>query len=87
MGGPTEMFGEGYSPVGLEGPGTSLGEDAPVGRNAVLPGDSEQEDSEPESSWPSLLRIASSASETATDNHAVSLGRRDPSNYTTQGFV
>lgn len=51
MGGPTLMLGEGYSPDGVpEGPaGVSLGEDE--GRKAVLPGDSEQEDSEPESSW------------------------------------
>lgn len=75
------MLGDGYSPVGFDGPGTSLGEEEPAGRNAVLPGDSEQEDSDPESSWPSLLRIASSASETATDNQAVSLGRGDPSFY------
>lgn len=76
------MLGLGYSPAGLEGPGTSLGDDAPVGRNAVLPGDSEQDDSEPESSCPSRLLIASSASDTATDSHAVSLGRDDPSYYT-----
>lgn len=45
------MFGDGYSPEGLEGPAVeSLGEDG-RGRNAVLPGDSEQLLSEPESSW------------------------------------
>lgn len=44
------MLGEGYSPEGLEGPAAeSLGDDG-RGRNAVLPGDSEHEDSEPESS-------------------------------------
>lgn len=50
MGGPTLMLGEGYSPEELEGPAAeSLGEDG-RGRNAVLPGDSEQLLSEPESS-------------------------------------
>lgn len=59
MGGPTLMFGEGYSPEGLEGPAASFGEEV-RGRNAVLPGDSEQLDSEPESSCRRLL-IASSS--------------------------
>lgn len=55
------MFGEGYSPDGFDGPAEdSLGDDEGRGRNAVLPGDSEQLLSEPESSW-SRLRIESSS--------------------------
>lgn len=43
-------MGDGYSPEGFEdGPAVSFGE-AGLGRNAVLPGDSEQLLSEPESS-------------------------------------
>lgn len=53
------MLGEGYSPEGFDGPGVSLGEEA-RGRKAVLPGDSEQLDSEPESSCRRRL-IASSS--------------------------
>lgn len=49
IGGPTLMFGEGYSPDGFEGPAVSLG-DVGLGLKAVLPGDSEQLLSEPESS-------------------------------------
>lgn len=44
------MLGDGYSPEGFDGPAESLGDDG-RGRNAVLPGDSEQLLSEPESSW------------------------------------
>lgn len=44
------MFGEGYSPEGFEGPAASLGDEG-LGLKAVLPGDSEQLLSEPESSW------------------------------------
>lgn len=61
------MLGEGYSPLELEGPAVeSLGELA-LGRNAVLPGDSLHEDSEPLSSC-SLRRIESSS---APINHLV----------------
>lgn len=67
MGGPTLILGEGYSPEGLEGPAAlSLGEEG-RGRNAVLPGDSEQLDSEPESSWRRRRSESSSAPE--TNNH------------------
>lgn len=54
------MLGEGYSPLELEGPAAeSLGEEGRC-RKAVLPGDSLQDDSDPESSW-SLRRIESSS--------------------------
>lgn len=60
MGGPTLIFGEGYSPEGLEGPALldSLGEEG-AALNAVLLGDSEQLDSDPESSWSLLLKSSS----------------------------
>lgn len=53
------MLGEGYSPEGFEGPGLSLGDEG-RGLNAVEPGDSEQLDSEPESSWRRFLSASSS---------------------------
>lgn len=53
------MLGDGYSPAGFDGPGASFGDDA-CGRNAVLTGDSEQLDSEPESSCKRLRIISSS---------------------------
>lgn len=52
------MLGDGYSP-GFEGPGPSFVGEDPRGRKAVLPGDSEQEDSEPESSWRRRLMSSS----------------------------
>lgn len=54
------MFGEGYSPDGLDGPAVSFGDDG-LGRKAVLPGDSEQLLSEPESSCRRLRMESSSA--------------------------
>lgn len=60
MGGPTLILGAGYSTEVLEGPAAgSFGDDA-RGRKAVLPGDSEQLLSDPESSW-SRRRMESSS--------------------------
>lgn len=59
MGGPTLILGDGYSPEGLEGPAVFFGE-VGLGLKAVLPGDSEQLLSEPESSC-RRLRIESSS--------------------------
>lgn len=59
------MLGDGYSP-GFEGPGPSFVGEDPRGRKAVLPGDSEQEDSEPESSW--RRRLMSSSCPETTEN-------------------